>query len=55
MNEYNNNNNDFLCANIFEDQAQWHDKTKGLKLPNPFVCSSPIRLFYVLMCNVLIV
>ena len=27
---YNNNNNDFLCANILEDQAQWRDKTKGL-------------------------
>ena len=26
----NNNNNDFLCANILEDQAQWRDKTKGL-------------------------
>ena len=25
-----NNNNDFLCANILEDQAQWRDKTKGL-------------------------
>ena len=24
------NNNDFLCANILEDQAQWRDKTKGL-------------------------
>ena len=22
--------NDFLCANILEDQAQWRDKTKGL-------------------------
>ena len=27
---YNNNNNDFFCANILEDQAQWRDKTKGL-------------------------
>ena len=26
----NNNNNDFLCANILEDRAQWRDKTKGL-------------------------
>ena len=26
----NNNNNDFLCANILEDQAQWRDKTKVL-------------------------
>ena len=26
---YNNNNN-FLCANILENQAQWRDKTKGL-------------------------
>ena len=25
-----NNNNDFFCANILEDQAQWRDKTKGL-------------------------
>ena len=25
-----NINNDFLCANIFEDQAQWRDRTKGL-------------------------
>ena len=25
-----NNNNDFFCANIVEDQAQWRDKTKGL-------------------------
>ena len=23
----NDNNNDFLCANILEDQAQWRDKT----------------------------
>ena len=27
---YNTNNNDFLCANILEDQAQWRDKTKVL-------------------------
>ena len=26
----NNNNNDFFCANVLEDQAQWRDKTKGL-------------------------
>ena len=26
----NNNNNDFFCANILEDQAQRRDKTKGL-------------------------
>ena len=26
----NNNNNNFLCANILENQAQWRDKTKGL-------------------------
>ena len=26
----NNNNNDFLCANILEDRAQWRDKTKAL-------------------------
>ena len=26
----NNNDDDFFCANILEDQAQWHDKTKGL-------------------------
>ena len=25
-----NNNNDFFCANILEDQAQWRDKIKGL-------------------------
>ena len=25
-----NNNGDFMCANILEDQAQWRDKTKGL-------------------------
>ena len=24
---YNNNNNDFLCANLLENQAQWLDKT----------------------------
>ena len=24
-----NNNNDFFCANILEDQAQWRDKTEG--------------------------
>ena len=24
------NNDDFLCVNILKDQAQWHDKTKGL-------------------------
>ena len=23
-------NNNFLCANILENQAQWRDKTKGL-------------------------
>ena len=27
----NNTINDFLCANILEDQAQWRDKTKGLR------------------------
>ena len=27
---YNNKNNDFFCANILEDQAQWRDKTMGL-------------------------
>ena len=26
----NNNNTDFLCANILEDRAQWRDKTKAL-------------------------
>ena len=26
----NNNNNDFLCANIPKDPAQWSNKTKGL-------------------------
>ena len=26
----NDNNNDFLCANILEDRAQWRDKTKAL-------------------------
>ena len=26
----NNNNNDFFCTNILEDQAQWRDKTNGL-------------------------
>ena len=25
-----NNNNDAFCANIFEGQTQWRDKTKGL-------------------------
>ena len=25
-----NNNNDFLCANITQDRAEWCDKTKGL-------------------------
>ena len=30
MSAINNNNNDFFCANILEDQAQWCDKTKGL-------------------------
>ena len=25
-----NNNNDFFCANILEDQALWRDRTKGL-------------------------
>ena len=24
------NNNNFFCVNILEDQAQWRDKTKGL-------------------------
>ena len=29
---YNNNsNNDFFCANILEDQAQWRDKKQGIK------------------------
>ena len=27
----NSNNNDFFCANILEDQAQWRNKTKGLR------------------------
>ena len=27
---FDDDNNDFLCANILEDQAQWRDKTKGL-------------------------
>ena len=26
----NNNNNNFFCVNILEDQVQWRDKTKGL-------------------------
>ena len=30
VDDFNNNNNDFLCANILEDQAQWRDKTKEL-------------------------
>ena len=25
-----NNNNEFFCANILDNQAQWRDKTKGL-------------------------
>ena len=28
-----NNNNDFFCVNILEDQPQWRDKTKGLSKP----------------------
>ena len=28
--DYNNNNNDFFCANILEDQAQWRDIIEGL-------------------------
>ena len=31
FNNNNNNNNGFFCANILEDQAQWRDKTKGLR------------------------
>ena len=33
MSLYNNtnNNNDFFCANILEDQAQWRDKNQGIK------------------------
>ena len=27
---YNNNNNDFFCPIILEDQAPWRDKIKGL-------------------------
>ena len=27
---FNNNNNDYLCANSLEDQTQWCNKTKGL-------------------------
>ena len=27
-----NNNDEFLCANIHEGQAQWRDKTKGLRI-----------------------
>ena len=31
MNHINNNNdNNFLCANILGDKAQWRDKTKRL-------------------------
>ena len=26
----NNNNSNFFCANILENQAQWCDKTRGL-------------------------
>jgi len=26
----NSYNKEFLCANILTDQAQWHNKTKGL-------------------------
>ena len=26
----NNNDDDFFCANILENQSQWRDKTKGL-------------------------
>ena len=26
----NNNNSNFFCANILENQAQWRDKTRGL-------------------------
>ena len=25
------NNSDFLCGNFLEDQAQWRDKTNGLR------------------------
>ena len=28
---YNNNNDDFVYANILEDQAQGRDKTQGIK------------------------
>ena len=35
---YNNNsNNDFSCAIIHEDQAQWSDKTKGLTSCSSFM------------------
>ena len=27
---HNNNNINFFCANILENQAQWRDKTSGL-------------------------
>ena len=29
-NNININNNDLLCANVLEDQAQWRDQAKGL-------------------------
>ena len=28
--EQDNNNSNFFCANILENQAQWRDKTRGL-------------------------
>ena len=30
LNTTTTNNNDFFCANILEDQAQWRDKSKGV-------------------------
>ena len=30
VSQCHSDNNDFFCANIFEDQAQWRNKTKGL-------------------------
>ena len=29
MNIFTKSNNDFLCANILEEQAQWREKSKG--------------------------
>ena len=39
MDSYNNNDvDDFLCANILGDRAQWHNKTNVLTIKQSHNC-----------------